>query len=162
MTYSFSFCPDAHKLFRTMWTWASTILMEPCWPLCTNNVLIFCGWKYSSVFTDSSAPSTQEAANYRKLRGPKYNENCQRILTCIFEGITTLIYGITFNLTCSPQWQYPKWFEQHRHSWSPIIPKFNTELVSSPRTSQSSQASNSIPSPTTYVASNQSSQLEYL
>ena len=29
----------------------STILMEPCWPICTNNFQIFSGWKYSSVIS---------------------------------------------------------------------------------------------------------------
>ena len=101
----------------------------------------------------SSAPSTQQAANYRKLRGQKYNENRQRILTCIFEGITTRLYGITFNLTCSPQ--YTKWFEQLRHNWSPIIPKFDLDLVCSPKTSKPSQFSNSMRSPFTDVASTQ-------
>ena len=76
-----------------------------------------------------------------------------------FAGITTCLYGITFNLTCSPQ--YTKWFEQLQHNWSPIIPKFDMDLVSSPRTSQSSQFSNSMCSPTTDVASTQSSQLAH-
>ena len=109
----------------------------------------------------SSSQSTRQAANYRKLRDQKYNENRLRILTCIFEGITTRIYGTTFNLICSQQ--YTKWFEQLRHKWSPIIPKFDMDLVSSssPRTSQSSQFSNSMSSPTTDVASNQSSQLAH-
>ena len=57
-------------------------------------------------------------------------------LTCIFEGITTCIVGNTFNLNCSPQ--YNKLFEQRRHKWSPIIPKFHIFLVSSPRISRSS------------------------
>ena len=41
-----------------------------------------------------------------------------------------------------------KWFEQlpSRHNWSPIIPKFDMDQVSSPRTSQSSQFSISMPS----------------
>ena len=51
--------------------------------------------------------------------------------------------------------------EQLRHNWSPIIPNFDIDLVSSPRTSQSSQFSDSMPSPTTGVASNQSSQLAH-
>ena len=87
----------------------------------------------------------------------KYNENRQIILKCISEGITTCLYGITFNLTCSPQ--YTKWFEQLQHNWSPIIPKLDMDLVSSPRTSQSSQFSNSMRNPTTDVA--QSSQLAH-
>ena len=88
-----------------------------------------------------------------------HNENSQRILTCIFVGIISRIYGITFNLTCSPQ--YTKWFELLWHNRSPIISNFDMDLVSSPRTSQSSQLSNSMPSPTTNVASNQSSQLAH-
>ena len=75
---------------------------------------------------------------------------------------TTHIYGITCNLTCSSR--YTKSFEQHRHNWSPIIiiiPKFDQDLVFSPRPSQSSQFSDSMPSPTTHVASKQSSQLEH-
>ena len=66
-------------------------------------------------------------------------------MKCNFEGITTHIPEMTFNLTCSPQ--YTKWFEQLLHNWSPIIPKFDLDLDSSPRTSQPSQFSNSIPSP---------------
>ena len=85
----------------------------------------------------SLAPFTQQAANYHKLRVQKYNEDHQRILTCIFEGITASIYGITSNLTCSPQ--YTKWFEQLQHNWSPILSKFDMDLVSVARTSQSSQ-----------------------
>ena len=113
------------------------------------------GFSLDENTPQSPAPSTQQAANYLKLRGQKYIENSQRILTCISEGITTSIYGITFNLTCSPQ--YTNWFEQLHQNWSPIIPnlKFDMDLVSSPRTSQSSQFSNSMPSPTTDAASNQ-------
>ena len=81
-------------------------------------------------------------------------------MTSIFKGITTRIYGIIISLTCSPL--YIKWFEQLGHNWSPIITKIDMmDLVSSHRTPQSSQFSNSMPSPTTSVASNQSSQLEH-
>ena len=69
-----------------------------------------------------------------------------------------LVCGITFNLTCYPQ--YTKWFEQLQNDWSPIIPKFDMDMVSFPRTSQSSQFSNSMPNTTTDVA-NQSSQLAH-
>ena len=68
-------------------------------------------------------------------------------------------HEITFNMTCSPQ--YSKWLEQLRNNCSPIIPKFDMDLVSTPRTSQSFQFSNSRPSPTTDVPSNQSSQLAH-
>ena len=33
-----AFAPMVIVLFRTMWTGRSTILVEPCRPLCTNNV----------------------------------------------------------------------------------------------------------------------------
>ena len=78
-------------------------------------------------------------------------------LNMYLQGITTRLYGIAFNLTCSPQ--YTKWFEQLLHNWSPMIPKFDLDLVSSPRTSQPSQFSNSMRSPFTDVASTQSSEL---
>ena len=123
-----AFAPMGHKLFRTMRTRPSTILMEPCWPLCTSNILIF-SWMKTPLSLHHPIPIKQHTI--RKLRGQKYNANeflyfnRQRILICIFEGITTRIYGITFNLTCSPQ--YTKWFEQLRRN----IPKFDLYLVSS-------------------------------
>ena len=131
-------------------------------PMVTNIAQTMLGISLDENTPQSSAPSTQQAANYRKLRGKIYIENRQKISTCIFEGITTRLYGITFNLTCSPQ--YIKWFEQLRQNWSPIILKFDMDLVSSPSTSdrhisfidsnkgspstsQSSQFSNSMRSP---------------
>ena len=132
-------------------------LLQFLWNLADHYAQTMFGFSLDENTTQSSTPSTQQAANYRKLRGQKYNENRQRILTCIFEGITTRLYGITFNLTCSPQ--YTKWFEQLRHNWSPIIPKFDLDLGSSLRTSQPSQFSNSMRSPFTDVASTQSSEL---
>jgi hypothetical protein len=49
-----------------------------------------------------SPPSTQQENDYRRLRGLKYHENRLRLLTCVFEGVTTRIIGQTFNLTCFP------------------------------------------------------------
>ena len=94
--------------------------------------------------TLQSSATTQQAANYRKFGGEKYNEDSQRSLTCIFKGITTRIYGIIFNLTCSPQ---HKWIEQLRLNWS-------MGLLSSPKISQSSQFSNSMPSATNHASHN--------
>ena len=71
-------------------------------------------------------------------------------LTTILAGITTRIYGITFYLTCSPQ--YTKWFEQLRHSWSPIFFQIDIHLV---------RFSKLMPSPTKYLASNEKSQMEH-
>ena len=59
-------------------------------------------------------------------------------------------------MTCFPQ--YTKWFEQLRDNWSPIIPKVDVDLVSSHTTPHSSRFSNSMRSPTTDLASTQSSQ----
>ena len=98
-------------------------LLQFLWNLADHYAQTMFGFSLDENTSQSSAPSTQQAANYRKLQGQKYNENCQRILTCIFKGITTCLYGITFNLTCSPR--YTKWFEQLRHNWSPIVPKFD-------------------------------------
>ena len=134
-------------------------LLQFLWNLADHYAQTMFGFSLDENTTQSSTQSTQQAANYSKLWGQKYNENSQRILTCIFEGITTRLYGITFHLTCSPQ--YTKWFEQLQHNWSPVIPKFDMDLVSSPRTSQSSQFSNSMPSPTKHIASTKSSQLEH-
>ena len=64
--------------------------------------------------------STQQESDYRKIRGLKYHENRLRILTCIFEGITTRIFGSTFNLTCSPA--YHRWLDQTRQNWLPLLP----------------------------------------
>ena len=70
-----------------------------------------------------SPPSTQQENDYRRLRGLKYHENRLRLLTCVFEGVTTRIIGQTFNLTCSPD--YHRWLETTRHNWLPILPQFD-------------------------------------
>ena len=95
-------------------------LLQFLWNLADHCAQTMFGFSLDENTPQSSAPTTQQAANYSKLQGQKYNETSQRILTCIFEGITTRLYGITFNLTCSPQ--YTKWFEQLRHNWSPLLP----------------------------------------
>ena len=100
-------------------------------------------------------PSTQQAATYCRLCCQKYNENLQRILTCIFAetlqtkhvhlwnhfwftkenqqriltcifaGIATSIYEITFDLINSPR--IPTGLRSFgvQHKWSPIIAKFD-------------------------------------
>ncbi len=70
-----------------------------------------------------SPPSTQQEKDYSRLRGLKYHENCLRLLTCVFEGVTTRIIGQTFNLTCSPD--YHTWLETTRHNWLPILTQFD-------------------------------------
>ncbi len=54
--------------------------------------------------SQTSPPSTQQENDYRRLRGLKYHENRLRLLTCVYEGVTTRIIGQTFNLTCSPEY----------------------------------------------------------
>ena len=58
----------------------------------------------------------------------------------------------------------PVQFDNHLHfqnNWSPILPQFDMDLGFSPRKSQSSQFSNSMPSPTATIASTKSSQLAH-
>ena len=88
-----------------------------------------------------------KAANYRKLWSQKYNENHQRILTCIFEGI---FEGITTSILS------PTIYQLVRAASTQLV----SSLVSSPRTSQSVRFSNSMPSPTTHAKPIQCSQLE--
>ena len=96
------------------------------------------------------SPLTQQASDYCKLWGQKYNEHCQSILTCTFKGITTSIYELDLFPTV------------HQMVWAAL-----TQLVSHyfqiwPRSGFFSQNSNSMPSPTTNIASKQSSHLEHL
>ena len=92
-------------------------------------------------------PATcQQAANYRILWGQKYNENHQRILTCIFEGMISNGQS-SFNTT----WLPLSWI------WILLLEHQNRYT---PRTSQPFQFSNSMPSPTTHATPIQFSQLE--
>ena len=84
----------------------------------------------------ASPPTTQQENDYRHLRGLKYHENRLRLLTCVFESITTRVIGQTFNLTCSPD--YYRWLEHTRHNWLPMLPTYDP----SSQHSVSSQASN--------------------
>ena len=66
----FSLCPNKHKLFRTMWTRPSKILMKPCWPVAVftdHYAQAMFGFSLDENTLQSSAPSIQQAANYRKL-----------------------------------------------------------------------------------------------
>jgi hypothetical protein len=100
------------------------------WNLADHEAKNTFGFTLDSPVTDNlsqtSPPSTQQENDYRRLRGLKYHENRLRLLTCVYEGVTTRIIGQTFNLTCSPE--YHRWLETTRHNWSPIVPTF--DLVS--------------------------------
>ena len=69
----------------------------------------------NDTLSQLSPPSTQQENDYRRLRGLKYHKNRLRLLTCVFEGVTTRIIGQTFNLTCSPD--YHRWLETTRQNW---------------------------------------------
>ncbi len=97
-------------------------------------------------------PSTQQESDYRhrRLRGLKYHENRLRLLTCVFEGVTTRIIGQTFNLTCSPE--YYRWLENTHHNWLPMQPTYDLasqDSVLSQNSDQPVQAQFSQNSPTT-------------
>ena len=59
--------------------------------LCTNNVW----FSLDENTPQSTASTTQQAANYPKLRGQKYNENRQRILTCTFSHFYQIWHFLT-------------------------------------------------------------------
>jgi len=102
------------------------------------------------ALSQCSPPSTQQENDYRRLRGLKYHENRLRLLTCVFEGVTTRIIGQTFNLTCSPD--YHRWLETTRHNWLPILPPFDV-CSQDPSSSQDSNPSQN--DPTQYNPSSQ-------
>ena len=153
-----SFCPYGHTTHTSLGQWQcrpSTVL-RILLTIMHKKCLEFLSGRKKPQSSAVSAPTTQQETNYHKLCGQKHNEDSQ-ILTCHLEGINTCIYRITCNLTCSPQ--HTKWFEQLPHNWPPIIPKFDMDLVFSPRKSQSPEFSNSMPSPTTHATSDWISQL---
>ena len=65
-------------------------LLQLFWNIADHYTQTMFGFSLVENTPKSSAPSTQQAANYHELRGQKYNKNHQRVLTHIFEGITTL------------------------------------------------------------------------
>ena len=94
--------------------------------------------------TFSSPPSTQQTIDYRRLRGLKYHENRLRLLTCVFECVTTRIIGQTFNLTCSSE--YHRWLDNMRHNWLPSLPSYDLSQhpvaqMTSPQDSQTDPTS---------------------
>jgi hypothetical protein len=96
--------------------------------------------------SNCSPPSTQQTIDYRRLRGLKYHENRLRLLTCVYECITTRILGQTFNLTCSSD--YHRWLEQARHNWLPSLP--SCDLSQNSESEMSSLQESPIGSPTSF------------
>ncbi len=97
-----------------------------------------------------SPPSIQQENDYRRLGGLKYHENRLRLLTCVFEGVTTRIIGQRFNLICSPD--YHRWLKTTLHHWLPILPPFDV-CSQDPSLSQDSNPSQN--DPTQYNPSSQ-------
>ena len=80
-----------------------------------------------------SLPNTQQ--NIIDFGAKKTTKIAKEILTCIFKqvwkhncAITSCMHGIAFDLNSSPQ--YTKCFKQLLHNLSPIISKFDMDLVS--------------------------------
>ena len=63
---------------------------------------------------------SQQAIDYRRVRGEKYHENRLRLLTCIFEAINERILDVTRVLLNSNVCQ--QWLAQTRHNWLPTGP----------------------------------------
>jgi hypothetical protein len=94
-------------------------------PASTGRHYFFClnKWSFSShvavvmrfKVNVALAQSTQQENDYRRLCCLKYHKNRLRLLTCVFEGVTTRIIGQTFNLTCSPD--YHRWLETTCHQY---------------------------------------------
>ena len=99
---------------------------------CAPDLLMF-GFSLDENTPQSSAPSTQQAANYRKLRGQKHNENHQRILTYIFEGITTvkLLVSVELLSTWLVSYSTPNGLSSFNTTGLPLFPKIDLDLVSS-------------------------------
>jgi hypothetical protein len=86
--------------------------------------------------------STQQDTDYRRLRGLKYHENRLRLLTFIFEAVTSRIYGATFDLTCTRE--YHRWLNETRHNWLPFLPTTD-QTLSEPSSTPSSPTSSLMP-----------------
>ena len=86
---------------RTIWTRPSTNLMEPCWPLCTNNSDSSFLWMKIPLSLQHPLPSKQQIISNFEA---KLQPNLQKYFDMHLEGITTCICGINFSLTCSPQY----------------------------------------------------------
>ena len=146
-----SICPYCSQFPRTIWRRHSSVTLEiscqadhqaTTWtlfgfPLEDNN---------PTHLSHCSPPSTQQTIDYRRLRGLKYHENRLRLLTCIYECITTRILGQTFNLTCSSD--YHRWLEKARHNWLPSLPSY--DLLQHTESEMSSSQESPIDSPTSF------------
>ncbi len=73
----------------------------------------------------------------------KYHENRLRLLTCLFDAVTSR--GATFDLTCSPV--YHRWLDLTRQNWRPILP--TTDPPSQPPPNSQSSSSPTHPNPIT-------------
>mmetsp|Transcript_52383 Transcript_52383/g.109281 ORF Transcript_52383/g.109281 Transcript_52383/m.109281 type:complete len:515 (-) Transcript_52383:93-1637(-) len=98
-------------------------LLQFLWTLADHHAKLNLGFSTDNT----SSLSSQQEADYRKIRGQKYHEIRLRILTCLFESVATRVFGKTFDLTCSAN--YYRWLNQKRHDWIPFLP--NNDPISS-------------------------------
>jgi len=119
--------------------------LQLLWNLADNHAQIATGFSHNISHSHStSPPSTQQDTDNQRLRGLKYHDNRLRLMTCVMEGITTLIIGHTFNLTCSPD--YARWMEHTRHNWLSILPTYDPASQDSTISLQSDTATPVSPS----------------
>ncbi len=86
------------------------------WNLANHHAQLTCGFNIETAVNISN----EQAMDYRKIRGLKYHENRLRLLTFLYEGVTTRVLGATFNLTCSPA--YHRWLDHMRSNRLPVLP----------------------------------------
>ena len=126
-------------------------LLQFLWTLADHHAKLNLGFSLETAHN----LSTQQDSDYRRLRGLKYHENRLRLLTFIFEAVTSRIYGATFNLTCTPA--YHRWLTETRHNWLPFLPV--TDPILSETFSQSSSSTPTVlshqfspPSPQSFLS----------
>ncbi len=78
----------------TPWSvWSS---LQFLWNLASHYAQLTCGFNLETAVNTSDEP----AMDYSKLQGLKYHEKHLRLLTYLYEGVTTRVLGATFDLTC--------------------------------------------------------------
>ncbi len=84
-----------------------------------------------------------------------------RLLTCLFEAVTSRVFGAPFNLTCSPA--YHRWLDITRQNRLPILPITNPPShCSQPPPNSQSSSSPTHPNPTTPLSHSRASSLSTL
>ncbi len=116
--------PYCSRFPRTIWRRHSSVTLEFSWSSSKNFIwMSIRGQQSKPPFTLFAPFHTTDSIDYRRLRDLKYHENWVRLLTCVYECITTRILGQPFNLTCSSD--YHRWLEKARHNWLPSLPSYD-------------------------------------